>query len=495
VLINVHRRELADQACNRLREFGVGFGLIMAGEEPRKSARVQVASVQTLIRRECPPAGLVICDEAHLSTAKTWQTILDQYPRAWILGVTATPWRLGGKPLSGSYDATIVVSSPDELRRQGHLCPYVGFAYKAPDLSQVGTVGGEYNEQQSAAAMRAPQLVANVVEQWLAHASHLSTVVFAVTVEHSLELTAQFRAAGVTAEHLDGSTPLEARRATLRRIDSGVTKVLCNVGIAVEGLDIPRLKCCVLARPTMSLTRAIQMMGRVRRPWNDVTARIHDHAFVIERHGLPDQERDYSLHARNEDPPSLTTCPKCLALFSGSKCPSCGEEKPREAAERAALVTIPDAEREEFSSEDTPRTPASDLPPVSIAWTTPGRVIEGVYEGATEEGTIYGWQKRYTVLGTKRRHVLPGTSQLDARMRKVDVGAQVRITFRGVTSLPNGKQRKEFSVEVEEPEPEEDSRKEQARKMYTEQKLTLKEISKKLGVSKSTIYRWVVGSR
>jgi hypothetical protein len=102
-----------------------------------------------------------------------------------------------------------------------------------------------------------------------------------VTVEHSKALSAEFRAAGVMAEHLDGSTPLHVRAAILRRVDQGHTRVLCNVGVAIEGLDIPRLKCCVLARPTKSLARYLQMTGRVRRPWQGVKARIHDHAFVI----------------------------------------------------------------------------------------------------------------------------------------------------------------------------------------------------------------------
>lgn len=453
VLILVHRRELASQACNRLREFGVHFGLIMAGEAPRPHARVQVASVQTIIRRAAPPADLVICDEAHLSTATSWQTVLDNYPRARILGVTATPWRLTGKPLAGAYDAAVVMATPTELREQGHLSRYVGFSYLTPDLSDVASVGGEYNEQQTAKKMSDSLIVDNIVDEWLKHARELSTVVFAVTVEHSQQIAARFREAGIRAEHLDGSTPLELRRAILRRVDRGDTQVLCNVGVAVEGLDIPRLKCCVLARPTKSVSRAIQMMGRVRRPWQGVTARIHDHAFVIKQHGLPDQDRDYSLHAKPEKPPSLSTCATCFALYMGNACPSCGAEREVIAVERGEMQTVADAEQVTFSDGDEEQFAKEHLPPVSVQWTRVGREVEGRYEGHREERSPYGPQRVYRLIGAKRDYDLPGTVRLNALMSRVNVGDLVRVTFTGETPLHGDRVRKEFKLEVDDGQP------------------------------------------
>jgi DNA repair protein RadD len=455
VLILVHRRELATQACNRLREFGVRFGLIMAGEQPTPYARVQVASVQTLARRKAPPADLVICDEAHLSTAKTWHTILEQYPRARILGVTATPWRLSGKPLAGAYDACVVVSTPRELREQGYLCDYVGFSYLTPDLSDVATTAGDYNERESAEAMSAGVIVDTIVEEWGKHARELSTVVFAVTVEHSKQLTARFRAAGVAAEHLDGTTSLEQRRAILARVESGLTRVLCNVGVAVEGLDIPRLKCCILARPTMSLARAIQMMGRVRRPWQGVTARIHDHAFVIGKHGLPDADRDYTLNAKPEKPPSLTTCPECMAVYTGRQCTNCGAADPKPPVEHV-VQTITEAEQYGFrSGEDQTAVapPRPDKPPVKVTWTKPGRSYTGVYTERRVEAKGYGDQAQYLLRGEKRDYLLPGATRLDLQMAIVPLESLIRVTYTGDTKLPKGF-RREFTVEVDDGQPE-----------------------------------------
>lgn len=478
-LINVHRRELATQAANRLREFGVPFGFIMSGEPERPDARVQIASVQTLVRRKPPPARFVVNDEAHLSTAVTWRKILDAYPAARVLGVTATPWRLSGKPLVGSYDAVVVVSTPRLLRDLGWLCPYVGFSYLTPDLTTVKTTAGDYNEQQSSAAMRQPQIVDSIVEEWLKHASHLSTVVFAVTVEHSKELCARFRKAGIAAEHLDGKTDTIERRAILRRVEAGITRVLCNVGVAVEGLDIPRLKCCVLARPTKSLARYIQMVGRVRRIWvecrgcghgwsarpidthcprcngTDIVrqpARVHDHAFTIRLHGLPDADRDYSLNAKPEKPPSLTQCPQCFCMYAGRpyNCPECDAETPRQNDPSPGLATVPDAEKFEFGSDTEPEAqPLRSERPTAVRWDRPGRIVEGIYIGVQSEKTDWGSRKLHILRGDKRDYALPGTVDLDRKMAQVKLGEHATIEFLSENDISGGKRKKLFRVEAD----------------------------------------------
>jgi DNA repair protein RadD len=453
-LVNVHRRELATQASNRLREFGVRHGLIMPGE-PRILAPVQVAMVQTLSRRIGnfkPPAKRIVNDEAHLSTATTWRKILDEYPEAKVIGFTASPWRLGGRPLSSDYDAVVVIATPAELRKRGSLCDYDGFSYKHPDLSGVDVMStGDYNDRQSAEAMMKPVIVDSVVEEWLKHASTLSTVVFAVTVKHSLQLCEKFKAAGIRAEHLDGKTPVEQRRAILRRVDQGITQVLCNVGVAVEGLDIPRLKCCVLARPTKSLARAIQMMGRVRRPWNGVTARIHDHAFVISQHGLPDDDRDYSLNAKATKPATETSdlaqCKKCFAFYRSASCQACSE--PRPVAERK-IAMLTDAEQWAFSSGTVgvaPQEPKErPTKPTTVRWETPGRVVEGKLVKRWDEPASYGKQRFYLVSSVERDYVLPGTTVLNSKLSIVANGANVRVEYKGEAP---GQTRKEFAVGVD----------------------------------------------
>lgn len=473
-VVLVHRRELAEQACKRLREFGVPHGLIMSGEDPQPWHPVQVASKDTLrprlksseaLCRWAASVELVVPDEAHLSTAASWTDCLEPFSSARILGVTATPWRLSGKPLAGAYDASVVVATPVQLREQGFLCDYVGFSYRTPDLSAVRTTAGEYNERESAAAMGQSAIVDNVVEEWGKHARELSTVVFAVTVEHSRQLADAFRAAGVAAEHLDGATPLEMRKAILRRVETGQTRVLCNVGVAVEGLDIPRLKCCVLARPTKSLSRYLQSVGRVRRPWAEcpcghewaprpedvkcprcggrgwrrLVARIHDHAFCIGQHDLPDAERDYSLTAKAEAPPSLSTCPECFAFNPpGRPCSNCGaERKPAERGDGGPEM-LGAAEVEQFgfaSGQEAIPAPVVERPPVKVTWNRHGQEVKGDYrETWVEERPSYK-RRWYRLHDGKRARDVPGGKHLDMFMAKVPVGSRdVVITYKDTAS-------------------------------------------------------------
>jgi hypothetical protein len=305
--------------------------------------------------------------------------------------------------------------------------------------------------------MREPSIVSNVVEKWREHASHLSTVVFAVTVEHSKQLTAEFRAAGVAAEHVDGQTHQATRAAILRRVAGGETRVLCNVGIAIEGIDIPRLKCCVLARPTMSLTLYLQMVGRVMRPWENTTARIHDHAFVIRQHGLPDADRDYSLHAKPEKPPALTQCQECFALYSGDACPACGHRNEPEVRGERELVTIPDAEMFEFGSGDSMRdvtAPQSaafspeDLAPINVHWDRVGMEREGRYCGFTTVKGDWGPRRLYKLVGDRRVYQLPGFTRLDPQMDRVKEGEWVRVTFLGTSQGAGNRAAYNFKVAV-----------------------------------------------
>lgn len=336
VLVLAHRKELIDQASARLDGQGVDHGVIMAGHPRRRPLeRVQVASIQTLTRRTKPPAGIVIVDEAHRAKAASWNAVLDLYPGAIVLGWTATPFRLDGKPLGDVFDALVVGATARELVSLGHLAPVTGFSYDTPDLKKVRKSKGDYDDKQLHVVMGGTKIMGSIVDQWLPY-RHLSTVVFGVNIEHSKELCARFVAAGARAEHIDGTTPKPMREAILARVASGETEVVCNVNVLTEGTDIPRLKLCILARPTMSLALYIQETGRVRRPWGGFTARIHDHAGCVMQHGLPDATREYSLERvqgkRSDvavlDP--LTTCKKCRAVYPAemTACPDCGWVSP-----------------------------------------------------------------------------------------------------------------------------------------------------------------------
>jgi DNA repair protein RadD len=354
-LFLAHRTELIDQCSERLDSVGVDHGVIKAGHKRHVPwLPVQVASVQTLVRRDKPAARLVVIDEAHRARAATYHKILDCYPGAVVVGLTATPWRTDGRGLGELFEEIVVAATPRQLIDEGWLVPFTGYAYDAPDLSEVKRKGNDFEQHGLEIVMGARKLAGNVVEQYLTHAQGKRGVLFAVSVKHSIEMAKRFREAGVAAEHVDGEMPAGERAAVLGRLRSGETTIACNVGILTEGFDLPALEVCILARPTLSTAMYLQMVGRVLRPApGKELARIHDHAGCIMRHGLPDAERDYLLGDDAEKKakgdvdaiPRVRTCPECLALFDpvvDRACPRCGAAD-TQIRPRAVPLEVPEA--------------------------------------------------------------------------------------------------------------------------------------------------------
>jgi superfamily II DNA or RNA helicase len=153
-------------------------------------------------------------------------------------------------------------------------------------------------------------------------------VVFAVSVAHSKAIVDMFRSNGVRAEHLDGTTDETERRAILGRLETGDTEVVSNVGVLCEGWDMPACKTLIVARPTKSLGLWMQMAGRILRPWNDVTPLILDHGGNTDRHGLPHEDRKWSLtktRKKGSGAPPVKNCPACFGFVAASVkvCPLC----------------------------------------------------------------------------------------------------------------------------------------------------------------------------
>lgn len=362
VVFCAHRKELVDQASARLDEHGVPHGVLMA-DHPRyrPALQVQVVSIQTILRRATrPPADLLVLDECAHAAAKSWTRLRAIYPDAWVVGLTATPWRLDGRGLAEHFQASVLAAKPRELIAAGHLCDYAGYRYQSPDVSRVAVRGGDFESHGLELACSGSSVVGNVVGEWMAHARGcdglgLRTVLFAVNLRHAYLLADTFRAQGVEAETVDYTMIREQREAILARARSGRTRVLANVNLLTEGWDLPSLECAVLARPTKSLALFLQMCGRVMRPspaTGKTVARIHDHGGLVERFGLPDADRDYSLtndrKSQEARPPPLTTCLGCFAIFSrsenGNACPECGAvlpaAKPRGDVEESAGVAV-----------------------------------------------------------------------------------------------------------------------------------------------------------
>jgi len=343
VLFVAHRAEIVAQAFWRLVESGVpetDCGVVMAdGKIPhpatgalvscvRRGAPVQVGSVQTLARRRpLPPADVVFIDEAHHAAADTWAALVKHYEDAGatIVGLTATPERGDGLGLDKLFKALVSIATMSELVAAGYLvAPQVFTTPHRPDLSDVKVTRGDYDVAELSRAMRTATLIGDLVDHWKRLADGRSTVIFAVDTAHSREIVAAFCEAGVVAEHLDGATPAAERAAILARLASGETTVVSNCAVLTEGFDCPRVKCVALARPTKSVSLFLQMAGRCLRPWKGVGAVILDHAGSALEHGLPQEDREWSLEGRASA--RAKRCKGCDAKLSAKakKCPTCG---------------------------------------------------------------------------------------------------------------------------------------------------------------------------
>jgi len=222
ILFLAHRRELISQCSNKLSLFGIDHGIIMAGQVGESWHSVQIASVDTLRARaitrkkmELPKADVVIIDECHRSLSKTYRKIIDEYSSSFILGLTATPCRGDGLGLGHIYSDMVCAPTIKTLTDQGHLVPAKYFAPSVPDLAGIKLTAGDYNKKQLATRMDTPKLVGDVVTNWLSIANGKTTVVFASSVQHSINLMESFQALGITAGHIDGATPTEERDLTL----------------------------------------------------------------------------------------------------------------------------------------------------------------------------------------------------------------------------------------------------------------------------------------
>lgn len=337
VVILVHRQELVDQTCRTLHAFGVPHGVIAAGRTPDRSLPVQVASVQTYVRRLgiFKPA-LIIADEAHHATAGSWRKVIDANPQARVLGVTATPERLDGRGLGEVFDELVRGPEVKDLIRANHLTPPVYYAPpQSADLSSISIKRGDFDQREIAAAMDKPAITGDAVEHYARICRGDPAVAFCTSIAHAKHVADQFNAAGFRAATIDGNMDRDRRREVVRMLGAGLLDVVTSCDIISEGFDIPRMVAAILLRPTMSLGLHLQQIGRPLRTYpGKERAVILDHVGNLARHGLAEDVRDWSLEGRpkkskrkKDDEPdvSVTQCPSCYCCHSPApECPECG---------------------------------------------------------------------------------------------------------------------------------------------------------------------------
>jgi len=396
IIFTVPALSLVDQTVQAFWAEGIrDVGVIQANHEMTNAAKpVQIASVQTLQRREIPEADIVVIDEAH-----RWYEFYGKWMAKpeWagipFVGLSATPWTKG---LGKHFDDLIIAATTGDLIQAGYLAPFHVFAPSHPDLQGVRTVAGDYHEGDLSEAMDKPDLTADVVETWRRLGEDRPTLVFGVDRAHARHLEERFAEAGIPTAYIDAFTDAEEREAIRRRFHSGDVKVVCNVACLTTGVDWD-VRCIVLARPTKSEMLYVQMIGRgLRTAVGKEDLRVLDHSDTTQRLGfvtdikhetLNDGRRSKSSGERDRSAPLPKECPSCAFLKPPSthECPSCGF-----APQRQADVAVGDGELVEVNRVGR-KVSAAERRNQTDEWPVKINFIRQLRRFALDRGRSPGW--------------------------------------------------------------------------------------------------------
>lgn len=367
VAVVAHRNELVSQMSCHLARVGVYHRIIASNSTISQITRkhralfgksfvsptelTAVVGVDTLISRYeslkawAEQISLWECDESHHNLrSNKWGKATDMFKNAYGLGVTATPNRADGQGLGrqadGCIDDLIIGPSMRMLIDRGYLADYeivCPMSDLKVDDSQL-SANGDWSNQTLRKAAKKSKIVGDVVQNYIKYASDRQAIVFATDVETADEISKDFNEHNIKAVSLNGTSQPAYREQSLDLFAKSKIQVVVNVDLFDEGLDISGCDVVIMARPTASLGKYLQQIGRGLRPAPGKTALIIDHVSNVIRHGLPDIPREWSLDRRQKkakqvkdpDEIELTVCKNCLKPYEKFRtvCPYCGHEKP-----------------------------------------------------------------------------------------------------------------------------------------------------------------------
>jgi len=328
---------LINQTVARFMEQGIPEPGVMQAQheltDPRKP--LQICSAQTLARRKLPDSDIVIVDECDLqfSVIERW---MDAAPNTVFIGLTATPFAKG---MGLNYQQLVHTKSLRECLDDKTLAPYEAWGVDTPDLSKVGTVGDDYNQDHAAEVMRGAKLVGSVVGNWLEHGENLQTICFAQNVLHANEIANKASGSGIPVAVITANTLEEERTEIFKRFRNKELRWIVNVGVLVAGFD-EYVECGILAFCTKSDRKLIQVCGRFLRQDGKQKALIFDHGGNFTIKGYPedideqytelcngDKDKRSEFKAEREErikkPKTCSSC-KYLKPAGIHECPKCG---------------------------------------------------------------------------------------------------------------------------------------------------------------------------
>lgn len=345
VLFLVHRDSIIQQVNQTFDAYGVNMKLF-------KASTIRTYHNDIFVRNQDFEPNLILVDEAHHAVNNTYLKVMQYYQKQSMihgrivqLYFTATPYRLDKKDFLSLADKTSILYGPTtkELIKQHYLAPFDYFEPKVMDLSSLKSYSkGDFTKESVAKAGKSIK-GSDLVNIYQSYCSDEQALIYAASIDSSKEYAKAFNDAGIPAEHLDGVSSKKKRRKIIQKYREGKIKVLSNVELFTEGLDLPGASVAFLVRPTKSLSLYIQFSMRVLRYQEGKKAKIFDFAELHDRFGLPDTDFHWNLESRNpidshkkqKNNARTHKCSFCKCIFDvlpGEKkkwyvkCPNCGQK-------------------------------------------------------------------------------------------------------------------------------------------------------------------------
>ena len=295
VWIVAHRRELVEQIEETVSRYGMG----------REDGSVRVMSIQWLSRNRKIVNGqpdLIVIDEAHHALAETYRELWKSYPEARKLGMTATPCRLNRKGFTDLFDTLITSWSIAEFIGRGWLSSfdYVSIRANSREQRLVDSLkkrgaDGDYQVKEMNAVLNRETGIRQLYESVRRYAAGKKGIVYAVSIAHARQIAAYYSLHGVESVAIDSRTPALERKELVEDFRRGKISVLVNVDIFSEGFDCPDVEFVQLARPTLSLAKYLQQVGRgLRRSANKASCMLIDNVGLYRIFGLPARNHDWA---------------------------------------------------------------------------------------------------------------------------------------------------------------------------------------------------------
>lgn len=315
ILIIAHRSELIEQSSRSLDKYRIKHGVLAGTMKDKRdlTQAIQVASIQTITHpaNQCLIEDLkfdfIIIDEAHHAVASSYQKLWEYCPDAKKLGVTATPWRMNNNGFAQIFDAYIPSMSIKEFIQKGWLATYQYYSIpissellKSIDSIREFDIEGDYKNSALAEVCDTLKIRAQLYDSYAKNALGKKGIIYSISREHSEHICSQYQSHGVSIENIDSKTPAKVREAVINAFKNGEIDIIVNVDIFSEGFDCPDIEFIQLARPTKSLVKYIQQVGRGLRKNGDKRCIILDNVGMYSRFGLPDEVRDWESYFYGE---------------------------------------------------------------------------------------------------------------------------------------------------------------------------------------------------